>query len=70
MIIHYAGEWKNRRTVAIRLLELAERLDNNDLLLCDVKGDNFGVLEDGKIAVLDSDTLFTRTVLGDVLKVY
>ena len=63
------GEWSDRRTAAIALIELAERLEKQDLMFCDVKGDNFSWLEDGRAILLDSDSLFNRKELGEIIMV-
>ena len=63
------GEWSDRRTAAIALIELAERLEKQDLMFCDVKGDNFGWLEDGRAILLDSDSLFNSKELGEIIMV-
>lgn len=63
------GEWDQRRKAAIELIELVERLDRLKLSMCDVKGTNFGSLDNGKSILIDADTLFTRKQLGDILEV-
>lgn len=63
------GTWADRRTAAISLIELSERLDKQNLMYCDVKGENFGWLEDGRAVLLDSDTLFSRQELGQTMLV-
>lgn len=64
------GTWADRRTAAISLIELSERLDKQNLMYCDVKGENFGWLEDGRAVLLDSDTLFSRQELGQTMLVW
>lgn len=67
--IDVLGEWPARRTSAIRLLELAEWLDTNEQMFCDVKGDNFGWFEDGSAGIIDVDALFSKHELGRILQV-
>ncbi|XP_067931400.1 divergent protein kinase domain 1C-like [Watersipora subatra] len=62
------GAWEGRRTASIALIELAERLEQHGRMLCDVRSENFGWLDGGKIGLVDLDSVFTKGELAGILK--
>ncbi|KAL4234892.1 Family with sequence similarity 69 member C [Mactra antiquata] len=62
--------WKERARVAVRLIELMEKLRTfkQDLHLCDMKLDNFGIRNNGEITLIDTDSCFFNNGLMEQFK--
>ena len=54
----FTQSFRDRAKIAIELLKLLKTIDNDlhqPLHLCDVKGDNFGIRDNGEITLIDTD---------------
>ena len=54
----FTPSFRNRAKIALDILKLLKTLDNDlhqPLHLCDVKGDNFGIRDNGEITLIDTD---------------
>ncbi|KAL3860053.1 hypothetical protein ACJMK2_010225 [Sinanodonta woodiana] len=62
--LHRPGSsWNQRASIAISILNLIKTFNtglHQPLEICDVKGDNFGIGDYGRVVLLDADTVFFR----------
>ena len=62
------NQWAQRVSVALAMLDLLDELENvfeEPIHLCDVKPEHFGISDFGKVKVLDLDSVFLKSYLGN-----
>nr|KAG5689678.1 hypothetical protein BaRGS_026793 [Batillaria attramentaria]KAG5695669.1 hypothetical protein BaRGS_029159 [Batillaria attramentaria] len=61
------ASWSERATIALNVLRLLQRLDARlpePLIMCDIKGDNFGLTESGEARLLDTDEVIFNSSMS------
>ena len=64
----WTQSFRERAKIALEILKLLKIIENDlhqPLHLCDVKGDNFGIRENGQITLIDTDCATFQDVLYD-----
>ena len=65
------NQWAQRVSVTLAILDLLDELENvfeDPVHLCDVKPEHFGISDFGKVKVLDLDSVFLKSHLGNSKK--
>ena len=65
------NQWAQRVSVTLAILDLLDELENvfeDPVHLCDVKPEHFGISDFGKVKVLDLDSVFLKSHLGNLKK--
>lgn len=60
--------WANRVHLAVMILDLVEQIDGDNLVLCDIKPNHFGISDEGKLKILDLDVTFPRAIANAITK--
>ena len=73
-ILHVTGvsqySWHERVKIAFDLLNVLKSMQNDfhePLHFCDVKGGNFGISQSGKVKPIDTDTVFFRSKIDEIM---
>ncbi|ESO98352.1 hypothetical protein LOTGIDRAFT_159155 [Lottia gigantea] len=62
----YSGSWEERVKIALKLLDSVLNMESTfhePIHMCDVKGENFGIGLDGRIKLIDTDSVFFESKL-------
>ena len=62
------SEWIERVDQALKIIDLIDAVEQKftePMFICDVKTEHFGIDEDDKMKILDSDSVFLASKAGD-----
>lgn len=60
--------WADRVHLAVLILDLLEEIDSENLAICDVKPNHFGITNSGKLKILDLDVTFPKAIADGITK--
>ena len=66
-------EFSRKAALAMAVMDLLDELDavfHEPVHLCDVKPEHFGISEQGRVKFLDLDTIFMKSIIGELMLLY